>query len=219
MANTALKKITTRAKAIRRAHPGKAWKTAVKEAGREYRSGKIKTKKRPVKRVIHKRAKRARRRALGAIRPNTGALTVREIVTASRARVGSHRRKPKRRRARATRRASPPRRRRIGQRSSNSALMPVLLTVGAGLLAYVIFKRQSPPPAGTNQQGLVSTGNAYRDSRAAEILAWATAGGLAIDAISKLIAALNSSDQRTIDDVKNTIDQDGTLPYGFIAGY
>lgn len=39
MATSTLKKITNRAKQIRRKHPGKAWKTAVKEAGREYREG------------------------------------------------------------------------------------------------------------------------------------------------------------------------------------
>lgn len=40
MSNT-LKKITTRAKQIRKAHPSMAWKNAVKKAGAEYRAGKI----------------------------------------------------------------------------------------------------------------------------------------------------------------------------------
>ena len=37
MATNALQKITTRAKAIRRAHPGMSWKAAVKKASAEYR--------------------------------------------------------------------------------------------------------------------------------------------------------------------------------------
>jgi hypothetical protein len=36
----ALKKITTRAKQIRKSHPGITWKSAVKRAGAEYRAGK-----------------------------------------------------------------------------------------------------------------------------------------------------------------------------------
>lgn len=42
MSATTLKKITTEAKRIRKEHPGKSWKAAVKEAGRKYRSGKKK---------------------------------------------------------------------------------------------------------------------------------------------------------------------------------
>ena len=41
MASNALKKITSRAKSIRRAHPGVSWKSAVKKAGAEYRAGTI----------------------------------------------------------------------------------------------------------------------------------------------------------------------------------
>ena|ERR1700679_927757 len=40
MATNALKKITTRAKQIRKKQPGKSWKSAVKQAGAEYRAGK-----------------------------------------------------------------------------------------------------------------------------------------------------------------------------------
>jgi len=45
--SNALKKITTRAKQIRKLHPGMAWKSAIKKAGVEYRAGtigKVKTK-------------------------------------------------------------------------------------------------------------------------------------------------------------------------------
>src|SRR5690348_5945425 len=38
---SAIQKISRRAKAIRRAHPAKAWMACIKEASREYRSGKI----------------------------------------------------------------------------------------------------------------------------------------------------------------------------------
>lgn len=45
MAATALKKITTRAKQIRKAHPSMSWVGAVKKAGAEYRGGKVAGKK------------------------------------------------------------------------------------------------------------------------------------------------------------------------------
>jgi hypothetical protein len=58
MANTALKKITIRAKAIRRAAPGKSWKSAIKQAGSEYRTGKISG--------VKKRRSPAKRKKVGA---------------------------------------------------------------------------------------------------------------------------------------------------------
>jgi|SRR5882672_3278759 len=46
MSTTTLKKITTRAKQIRKKQPGISWRSAVKKAGAEYRGGKIrKTRK------------------------------------------------------------------------------------------------------------------------------------------------------------------------------
>jgi hypothetical protein len=41
MANDVLHKIHLRAKKIRKAHPGMAWKSAVKQAGKDYRQGKV----------------------------------------------------------------------------------------------------------------------------------------------------------------------------------
>ena len=51
MSSATLKKITTRAKQLRKKRPGISWKTAVKSAGLEYRQGKMgKTRKaRPAK--------------------------------------------------------------------------------------------------------------------------------------------------------------------------
>lgn len=71
MAANALKKITAEAKRIRKRHPSQSWKSAVKEAGRKYRTGKIsgvrrsgvkkkKVAKRPRKRVAGKAVKRHR---------------------------------------------------------------------------------------------------------------------------------------------------------------
>jgi hypothetical protein len=42
--SNALKQITTEAKRIRKAHPKKTWKAAIKEAGKKYRSGSLRKK-------------------------------------------------------------------------------------------------------------------------------------------------------------------------------
>lgn len=217
MANV-LKRISARAKQIRKKHPGKAWKTAVKEAGRDYRAGKLR-KGSNRKRVKVKRKAKARRRVSG-IRPNTGALTTRETVVKTRARVGAHKRKPRRRPA--SRPRPQPRRRRIGQQGTTSGLMPVVLLGGLGLLAYAVLRGQSqaPPvgggPTGT-ADGLALTGNSYRDATAQRIVAWAMGIGMAAAAITKLIQALNSSSDSDVNQVYDSINSGDGLPYGFIA--
>jgi hypothetical protein len=57
MASNALKKITTRAKQIRKAHPGTSWKGAVKKAGAEYRAGKKPAKRKKASRPAHRKAR------------------------------------------------------------------------------------------------------------------------------------------------------------------
>jgi hypothetical protein len=58
MAKNTLQKITTRAKAIRRAHPGKSWKTAQREAGKEISRSKVSGVAKKRKRPNHARSKR-----------------------------------------------------------------------------------------------------------------------------------------------------------------
>lgn len=216
MSISTLKKITTRAKSIRKAHPGKSWKTAVKEAGREFRAGKLKLRKkrRPKK---HSNRKHRARRISGGLRPNNVASVPREKIARTRARVGSHRRKPKKRRVTSPR----PTRRRVGQSngsgpSSNNWVMPVLVLGGLGLAAYALLRNQAQAPPASSSQ-LVQTGNAYRDSAAQKILAYAAAAGMVGDAIAKLIQALNSSSDADVNQVYDSINSGAGIPYGFIA--
>lgn len=68
MAGNALKKITTRAKQIVKKHPNKKWSVALKEAGREYRSGKISgTKTRSKKVGAKKKAPVRKKSSLGSV--------------------------------------------------------------------------------------------------------------------------------------------------------
>jgi hypothetical protein len=71
MAKNTLQKINARAKAIRRAHPGKSWKAAQKQAGKEVarpkRVGVVRRKAKPgsVGKVRRKRVARTKRRVSG----------------------------------------------------------------------------------------------------------------------------------------------------------
>jgi hypothetical protein len=57
MSATTLKKINTRAKQIRKAHPGKSWKAAQKQAGKEVSKGKVRST----------RPKKAKRKKIGKV--------------------------------------------------------------------------------------------------------------------------------------------------------
>jgi hypothetical protein len=75
MAANALKKITARAKQIRKKHPGKSWKASVKAAGAEYRAGKKSTPRKKASRPAHRKARslsgvrRSGKRRVGAVEP------------------------------------------------------------------------------------------------------------------------------------------------------
>lgn len=77
MSNT-LKKITARAKQLRKASPKMEWKTAVKKAGAEYRAGakkKVTKKAAPKKRAVKKVGARPAtvKRAAGSVAVSAGA--------------------------------------------------------------------------------------------------------------------------------------------------
>lgn len=57
MSTATLKKINTRAKQIRKAHPGKSWKAAQKQAGKEVSKGKVRSS----------RPKKAKRKKVGKV--------------------------------------------------------------------------------------------------------------------------------------------------------
>ena len=216
MATSTLKKITTRAKQIRKKHPGKSWRNAVKDAGREFRTGKMAKKKaRPRRKAARKRS---RPRKVGAFRPTTGRRGPRETVIRTRARVAGHKRKPRRKRGAVTRYVNRPRRRRVGQSSATSGLMPVVLIGGLVLLAYALLRKQGQPAPVTQPSGLVSTGNQYRDATAQRILAYAAAAGIAADAIAKLIQSLNRASDQDVNQIEDAIDSGAGIPWDYMAG-
>jgi hypothetical protein len=174
MAANALKKINARAKALKKKHPGKKYKTLQKQAGAEYKAGKLKSK-RPAKRKPAKRAarrgpakRRKARRRVG--KPNTVVYSLGKLV---RRRRKSPKRKQKTKR-------------RVGRRvSGNSSMMPVIL-IGLAAAAYFLLKPAAVPV-------LYQSSNVARNNATNNIMNYATAAGLTAQAIAALINSLNSS--------------------------
>lgn len=205
MAN-ALKKITTRAKQLKKRNPGKKWKTLVKQAGAEYRSGKLKTtrKRKPAaKKRKPVRRKPARRRVSSAS----------AVGTVKRRRV--RRRRVARKACRVTTRVRTRTRtktvyRRVG--SKKSKLGSLLLIGGALAVGYLLLK---PKPAPVQY---IPTNNPTRNNLASDIISIVTAAGMTATQIVNLIKNLNSSNdaqvQQIYDNVKSGVD-----PYANVAGF
>jgi len=178
MAANALKKINARVKVLQKKHPNAKRKTLQKQAGREYKAGKLKVKRKPVakkKPVKRKAVKRSIARIAKIAKPST---------------LG----KLYKRRKRATRAKKVVRRRVSGTVGKSSMLLPVVALGGLAVLAYFMLK----PATNTQVPALYQSQNVQRNQSASNILAYASAGALTISAIAKLIEALNSSDDKTV---------------------
>lgn len=173
--NVALKKINARAKQLKKLHPGKKYKTLQKQAGAEYKSGKLKTKRKVGKRPAAVKAKSRKPRARAIVKTKT----------VYRTRTVKVRSKPRRKVSGIGSVLG-------GVMGKGSSLMPLALVAAAGVAAYFILKPR------TQVQQYVPTGNYQRDQSANNVIAYATAAGLGITAIAKLIAALNSSPDSTV---------------------
>jgi hypothetical protein len=96
--------------------------------------------------------------------------------------------------------------------------MPVVLIGGLGLLAYALLRKPTQPAPALPPSGLATTGNQYRDATAQRILAYATAAGLAADAIAKLIQSLNHASDTEVNQIYDSIDSGSGIPWDYMAG-
>jgi len=168
MAN-ALKKINARVKALRKRYPKAKRSTLQKQAGREYKAGKLKGKRK--KPAVKKRVAKRRKPAAKKTRVRVKRVTVVKIV---RRRTRKKPAKVKKKMGRA-----------VGKKDS---ILPMLIVGGLGLAAVYMLTK----PRVTSNQYL-PTGNYQRDNAANNILSYAMAAGLTVTAITKLIQALNNS--------------------------
>jgi hypothetical protein len=196
-----LKKITAEAKRIRKQKPKTTWKSAVKQAGAKYRSGKIRAPKKKVGKVGAKRAKprkKAAKRKSSARKKPVTTMVVRERVVRAR-RVG---------------RSAPVKRHRMAG-SGGKGGMKNLLTIGLLVLGGFLLWKALKKPATTLPPGtppLYQTSNQLRNDQSNQILQYALAAGLTLDAITKLIQNLNSSRDSDVETIYDELDRGGELP-------
>lgn len=211
-------KIVREAKRIRKAHPRKyakrknSWLAYMQEASNRYNRGAI---GKPKKKSAAKKRRRVPKKRVGKKAKHRRVATVHSVSGVRRKRAA-----PRRKRAsyRVTHTV-----RRVGRTGGSD--MKNLLMIGAlGLGAYLLFKGSktttqtaansvypSAPP-------LNLTGNTSRDSQAQNIIAWATAGGMAVDSIIKLINSLNNKSDAQVSEIHNDINSGAGVPdWAFIA--
>jgi len=177
--SNALKKINARVKVLQKKHPKSKRTTLQKQAGREWRAGKLKGAVGAVRKKHHVKKKTVAKKRRRTAKP--------KVVTRTRTIVKVVRAK----RRRATHKKRTTARRRVSGVGKTSILLPIVGVAAVGLLAYYMMSRPTIPP-------FAPTNNPYRVQAQNSILQWATAAGLAASTITSIINSLNSSDDSTV---------------------
>lgn len=208
-----LTKITAEAKRIRKAHPNKyknlsnPWSSGfIAEAARNVKRGKKSkpakkkaAKKKPVKRKVAAKRKPVKRKRAARVRA-VGSLVPRKVG----------KKRTTRKRATTRKVSGQSRRRSVGKKDKT------LLVLGLGALAVGAVYLATRNNRSTSYQGqplppLQQTGNATRDQQSNNILQWAMAGGMALSAITQLIAQLNHGSDQEVDSIyKDTVTGGGS---------
>lgn len=212
MAGNALAVIRKETERLQKAHPRMSFRAAQKKAGKNYRSGAVRAKKKHHKKAHtkkrvrkHSSRKRARKRSTRTVVVVSGTHAI------ARAKVTR-----KRRKRRATYKVTH-RVRRVSGTGRGISTTNMLLFGGLLIGAYLLLKPKSSgsvqlpgtPPAAPPLQ---LTGNTTRDTQAQQIIAWATAGGMAVDAVIKLINTLNTKPDTQVSAVYDSINTGGGVP-------
>lgn len=208
MSTTTLKKITAEAKRIRKLHPSKhrKWSGYVKEAGKKYREGKIGAarrkksapKKRAKRRVSSPRPKAVGKKRKSARRSAPKVKVVKVVRYRERSTVGSRRRK------------------RVSGTDSLRKILPWAVVIVGGILLWKYMgdkdkEQQQQQPTTTLPQVAVTT-NPVRNTQAQDLVNYAVAGGLAIDAIIKLVNSLNKKSDSEVSSIYNSVAQTNEFP-------
>lgn len=196
MAN-ALKKIQARVKKLRKRYPKKKYSSLMKQAGKEYKSGKLKPRKKAAKRKPAKRK---------AVRRKTA--PKKRVVKRARRRAAA---KPKviRRRTVVVYRTKKRKSRRASV-SGFGKIGKILPIVALGVGAYLLLKPKPAPP-------IVQTSNPARNQAASDILLYANAASMTAAAIAKLIQTINSSNDTQVQKIYDNV-KSGADPYANVAG-
>lgn len=173
-------------------------------------AGKRVARKRPVKRKVAKKRKSTRRK-VSASKKAPGRTLVKQVERSSVERVlaGKTKRRSRPRKRRVVM-AGTSRRRSVGKSGGKG----LLIGLGVGALALYLLTRKTTTnyPAGyTNLPPLSQTQNPTRNNQTNNIINYAIAGGLAIDAIIKLIDRLNTSNDNEVQNIYDHVNTTGDV--------
>ena len=193
---------------VKRKHKRKA-KAVKRKPVKRRKTGTRKKKVGAVKRKVTKKRKPVKPKQRAARK------VVRQVERKSVERVMAGGRKHRRTRKRRVVMAGTPRRRSVGKSGGNKLLM--CLAIGAAAI-YFLTRPTGPTYPGTypgtayQLPPLTSTQNVTRNTQASSLLQYAIAGGLAIDAIIKLIDRLNTSSDQEVQNTYDTYHATGEIP-------
>jgi hypothetical protein len=206
--NAALKKIQARVKKLRKKHPGAKFRTLQKQAGAEYRAGKLKTRRK--KSAPKRKTAKAKRRmvsAVGAVKHKRTVARRRrnpKTVTVIKYRTMGRVKHAKKRRKRYVKKRVVARRRKVGGMSKGTK--NALLIGGAVVLGYLLIKSMTPAaPA-------VTLTNPASVSSANSLVSAATAAGYSANAIASLLKEINGSTDAQVQTAAATVNSGGSLP-------
>lgn len=190
-----------------RKRPVKRKRTASKKRVARKRA----VRKRPVKRKAATRKRKSARRKVSARRKAPGRTLVKQVEKSSVERVlsGKRRRRSRPRKRRVVM-AGSRRRRSVGKGPGKG----LLIGLGVGALALYLLTRKSStgyPPGYTSLPPLSQTQNINRNNQTNNIINYAIAGGLAIDAIIKLIDRLNTSNDNEVQNIYDHVNTTGDV--------
>lgn len=174
-------------------------------------------KRKPVKRKKRRSVRRPRRQVASVKkrparrkRRTAKRKIVRQVERKSVERVMAGKRTRKRRKS--TRRRvvmAGSRRRRVSGEGGGSKML-IGLAIGAAAI-YFLTKKSTPTyPANFQLPPLTQTGSYTRNTQSQELVNYAMAGGLAIDAIVKLIDRLNNSSDQEVENIYDVYQTTGT---------
>lgn len=102
------------------------------------------------------------------------------------------------------------RRRRVGASDGGGTKLLLGLAIGAGLI-YLFTKKTTTTTTPTSLPVLTQTQNYTRNTQSQDIVNYAIAAGLAVDAISNLINKLNSSNDSEVTYIYDKVNTTGDL--------
>lgn len=181
---SALQKIRARVKVLRKRHPGAKFRTLQKQAGKEFKAGKLKARRSPGKKS--RPVKRRKRRA--SVKRVTRVRTRRVTVYKTRYRTRAKKRTVRRRRVSG-----------IMGMSKNTGM---LVIAGIALLGvFLIMKNRTPPL-------MIPSGNMQVANNASQAIAIAQAAGATAAAVAKMIAQFNASNDAQATQLASSITAD-----------